>query len=91
MNAISELQALLPADVRADVTFTSLHHGTTVATNAILEGKGARVALLVTEGYRDILNVRRSQVPGGLSAWVRWIKPDPLASLELVRCVGSAS
>jgi len=43
--------------------------GTTVATNAILEGKGARVALLVTEGYKDILQVRRSQVPGGLAGW----------------------
>lgn len=43
--------------------------GTTVATNAILEGKGARVALLVTEGYKDVLQVRRSQVPGGLAGW----------------------
>jgi hypothetical protein len=30
-------------------------------------GKGARVALLVTEGYRDILQIRRCQVPGGLA------------------------
>ena len=30
-------------------------HGTTVATNAILEGKGSRVALITTEGFRDII------------------------------------
>ncbi|MEM1021291.1 MAG: hydantoinase/oxoprolinase N-terminal domain-containing protein, partial [Pseudomonadota bacterium] len=35
-------------------------HGTTVATNAVLEGKGARVGLVVTEGYRQILQIARS-------------------------------
>jgi len=34
-------------------------HGSTVATNTILEGKGARVGLLVTEGFRDSLEIRR--------------------------------
>ncbi|KXN87731.1 5-oxoprolinase [Leucoagaricus sp. SymC.cos] len=56
---------------------------TTVATNAVLEGKGATVALLVTEGYKDILQVRRSHVPGGLAGWITWPKPEPLAPLEL--------
>ncbi|KAJ7237290.1 Hydantoinase/oxoprolinase-domain-containing protein [Mycena haematopus] len=63
--------------------YLSLHHGTTVATNALLEGTGARVALIVTQGYRDILLMRRSQVPGGLGAWVVYPKKQPLASLEL--------
>ena len=57
-------------------------HGTTVATNAILEGKGARVGLIVTEGYRDIMQIARSYVPGGLAAWIIWPKPTPLAALE---------
>ncbi|MEM6828318.1 MAG: hydantoinase/oxoprolinase family protein [Pseudomonadota bacterium] len=57
-------------------------HGTTVATNAVLEGKGARVGLIVTEGYRDIMQIARSFVPGGLAAWIVWPKPQPLASLE---------
>lgn len=57
-------------------------HGTTVATNAVLEGKGARVGLITTEGYRDILQIARSFVPGGLAAWIVWPKPQPLASLE---------
>ena len=38
-------------------------HGTTVATNAVLEGKGARVGLLTTEGFREILHLARSQTP----------------------------
>ncbi len=57
-------------------------HGTTVATNAVLEGKGAKVGLVVTEGYRQTLQVARSFVPGGLAAWITWPKPEPLAALE---------
>lgn len=57
-------------------------HGTTVATNAVLEGKGARVGLVTTEGYRDIMQIARSFVPGGLAAWIVWPKPQPLAALE---------
>lgn len=57
-------------------------HGTTVATNAVLEGKGAKVGLIVTEGYRQILQIARSYVPGGLAAWIVWPKPEPLAELE---------
>jgi len=57
-------------------------HGTTVATNAVLEGKGARVGLIVTEGYRQIMQIARSFVPGGLAGWIVWPKPEPLAALE---------
>lgn len=57
-------------------------HGTTVATNAILEGKGARVGLITSEGYRHVLQIARSFVPGGLAAWIIWPKPQPLAALE---------
>lgn len=38
-------------------------HGTTIATNAILAGQGARTALLTTEGFRDVLELRRMRVP----------------------------
>ena len=57
-------------------------HGTTVATNAILEGKGARVGLIVTDGYRQVLHIGRSFVPGGLAGWIIWQKPETLATLE---------
>ena len=57
-------------------------HGTTVATNAVLEGKGARVGLVTTEGYRQMMQIARSFVPGGLAGWIVWPKPEPLAKLE---------
>ncbi|MDT0506458.1 hydantoinase/oxoprolinase family protein [Novosphingobium sp. MMS21-SN21R] len=57
-------------------------HGTTVATNAVLEGKGAKVGLVATEGYRHIMQIARSFVPGGLAGWIIWPKPQPLAALE---------
>jgi N-methylhydantoinase A len=40
-----------------------LVHGTTVATNAILENKGAKTALLTTKGFRDVLEFRRLRTP----------------------------
>lgn len=57
-------------------------HGTTVATNAILEGKGAKVGLVTTLGFRQVLQIARSFVPGGLAGWIIWPKPEPLAALE---------
>ncbi|MGN6688451.1 MAG: hydantoinase/oxoprolinase family protein [Actinomycetales bacterium] len=57
-------------------------HGTTVATNAILEGKGAVVGLVTTAGFRQVLQIARSYVPGGLAGWIIWPKPEPLAALE---------
>ena len=58
-------------------------HGTTVATNAVLTGKGARVGLITTKGYRQVLQVARSFCPGGLGGWVSYIKAPLLAPLEL--------
>ncbi len=57
-------------------------HGTTVATNAVLTGRGARVGLVTTAGYRQILQIARSFVPGGLGGWVIYNKSDPLAPLD---------
>src|SRR6476646_10692457 len=57
-------------------------HGTTVGTNAILEGKGAKVGLVTTKGFRQVLQIARSYVPGGLAGWIIWPKPEPLAALE---------
>src|SRR5206468_1263284 len=51
-------------------------HATTVATNAILERTGARTALLTTEGFRDVLELRRIRIP--LSYDLGWKKPEPL-------------
>ncbi|MDD9853412.1 MAG: hydantoinase/oxoprolinase family protein [Deltaproteobacteria bacterium] len=58
-------------------------HGTTVATNAVLTRSGARVGLVTTRGYRQVLQIARSFVPGGLGGWVIYNKSEPLAPLEL--------
>ncbi|MFT4251800.1 MAG: hydantoinase/oxoprolinase family protein, partial [Caulobacter sp.] len=76
VNAVCEKAGVRPSDV--DVFL----HGTTVATNAVLEGKGARVGLVTTEGYHQVMQIARSLVPGGLAAWIIWPKPEPLAKLE---------
>ena len=58
-------------------------HGTTVATNAVLQGKGAKVGLVTTAGYEQTLQVARSFCPGGLGGWVTFNKNPLLAPLEL--------
>src|SRR6516164_3255657 len=62
-----------------------LVHGTTVATNALLERKGARVALLITEGHRDILEMREGLKPNRYD--LRRPPPEPLVPRELRFCV----
>jgi N-methylhydantoinase A len=58
-------------------------HGTTVATNTVLTGTGARVGLVTTRGYRHVLQIARSFVPGGLGGWVIYNKSLPMAPLAL--------
>ena len=69
-----------PGSARGEIAHVL--HGTTVATNAILEGKGATVGLVTTRGFRQVLQIARSFVPGGLAGWIIWPKPEPLAALE---------
>ena len=56
-------------------------HGTTVASNAILELKGARVGLIGTDGFRDILEIRNLRMPRLYD--LEWIKPPPLVDRYL--------
>ena len=60
-------------------------HGTTVATNAVLEGKGARVGLLITEGWSQLLHLAESWTPGPLFGFFNYEKPDPLVDYEDIR------
>jgi N-methylhydantoinase A len=55
-------------------------HGTTVATNAILERKGARTVLVTTAGFEDVLEIRRQNRPSLYDLYGRW--PDPLVPRE---------
>jgi len=58
-------------------------HGTTVATNAILEAKGARTGLITTQGFRDVLELRRLRIPEMYT--LNWTKPPPLVPRRLRR------
>ncbi len=51
-------------------------HGTTVATNAVLEHRGARTALVTTRGFRDVLELRRIRAPQLYDLFFE--KPPPL-------------
>src|SRR5690606_17651907 len=57
-------------------------HGTTVATNTVLTGTGAKCGLVTTRGFRQVLQIARSYVPGGLGGWVIYNKSLPLAPLS---------
>ncbi|PLB41756.1 Hydantoinase/oxoprolinase-domain-containing protein [Aspergillus candidus] len=86
-NGITKARQLLKERFDWSGTFQFIHHGTTTATNAVLEGKGARTGLVVTSGHKDILALRRSQIPGGLGAWLNFTPPDPVVPLErVVQC-----
>jgi len=62
-----------------------LRHGTTVASNAILEHKGARTGLITTQGFRDVLEIRTLRMPRLYD--MTWTKPPPLVERYLRQVV----
>jgi len=66
----------------------SLSHGTTVATNALLQGEIDSLGLVVTEGFRHILEIARQSVPEGYGNSYFWVKPERIVPLEFVREIG---
>ncbi len=84
------LRALMDEHAIAPDSVTRIVHATTVATNAIVEGKGARTALITTAGFRDVLEMRRLRIPEMYT--LNYRKPDPLVPrrrrLEVVERLG---
>jgi len=78
MNGISRVCGNAGIDPKE---ITQVMHGTTVATNTVLTGSGAKVGLVTTKGYKQVLQIARSYVPGGLGGWVIYNKSAPLAPL----------
>src|SRR6476619_5114424 len=66
-----------------------IRHGTTVASNAILEHKGARVGLITTKGFRDVLEIRTLRMPTLYD--LTWTKPAPLVERYLRKVVDERS
>lgn len=75
------------ADASLD-DLAGLAHGTTVATNALLQGEIAGLGLIVTEGFRHILEIARQAVPEGYGNSYFWVKPERIVPLRHVREVG---
>jgi N-methylhydantoinase A len=74
VSAVGEL-------ARANGGIAEIVHGTTVATNAVLERRGSRTALVTTEGFRDVLELRRLRIPHMYDLF--WRKPPPLVERRL--------
>jgi N-methylhydantoinase A len=76
------LNVLAKADVDpADIAFFA--HGTTVVINALTERKGARTALITTEGFRDVLEIARGNRPDFFN--LQYVKPEPFVPRYLCR------
>jgi N-methylhydantoinase A len=65
----------------------AVSHGTTIATNQLLEGKIGRLGLITTEGFEFILEIARQSVPDGYGNSYFWVKPDRIVPADLVRTV----
>src|SRR2546421_4405164 len=69
------------AGLTGDEGVAGVVHGTTVATNAVLERRGALTALVTTAGFRDVLELRRLRIPHMYDPF--WRKPEPLVPRRL--------
>ena len=86
-QSIGVLNGINEACARAGVepeSLTAILHGTTVATNAVLEGKGAPVGLLITSGWKYLLHLGSSWTPGPLFGFFSYQKPEPMVPLERI-------
>src|SRR5271170_3143475 len=73
-----------PSELLAEIgggRIAELLHGTTVASNAILEHKGAQTGLITTKGFRDVLEIRNLRMPRLYD--MSWTKPLPLIERRL--------
>jgi N-methylhydantoinase A len=67
---------------------TAVCHGTTVATNQLLEGRVGRLGFVTTEGFGDLLEIARQSVPDGYGNSWFWVKPPRIVP-DLVSTVGA--
>jgi N-methylhydantoinase A len=64
---------------------SAISHGTTIATNALLQEQFPGLGLIVTRGFRDILEIARQSVPQGYGNSYFWVKPERIVPLHLVQ------
>ncbi len=66
---------------------TAVSHGTTVATNKLLEGKVQNLGFITTGGYRHLLEIARQSVPDGYGNSYFWVKPPRIVPADRVKTV----
>ena len=88
IGLVRGVNAILDAGGAAPDDLAGLAHGTTVATNALLQGEIEDLGLIVTEGFRHILEIARQAVPEGYGNSYFWVKPERIVPLRYVREVG---
>jgi N-methylhydantoinase A len=79
---------ILAASGATTDSVAGLAHGTTVATNALLQGEINSLGLIVNAGFRHILEIARQSVPEGYGNSYFWVKPDRIVPLQFVREAG---
>ena len=84
LAGIDKVLGLLGA-TGADIDAVS--HGTTVATNQLLEGKVDRLGFVTNTGYEAMLEIARQSVPDGYGNSYFWVKPDRIVPRDLVKGV----
>lgn len=82
LNKVLGLLGATGADV------TAVCHGTTVATNQLLEGNVEKLGFITTEGYEFILEIARQAVPDGYGNSYFWVKPPRIVPADRVKTVG---
>lgn len=82
MHKVLDLLAASGSDV------TAVCHGTTVATNQLLEGKVEKLGFITTEGHEFILEIARQTVPDGYGNSYFWVKPPRIVPADRVKTVG---
>src|ERR1700730_8782515 len=65
----------------------AVSHGTTIATNQLLQGDTGGLGLITTEGFEFLLEIGRQSVPDGYGNSYFWVKPDRIVPAHLVRTV----
>ena len=71
---VNGIRRILEDNAVAGTAVTQVLHGTTVATNVILEGKGAAAALITSRGFRHVLEIGRHDIPRKANMF-SWVKP----------------
>src|SRR6266480_4473399 len=88
IGLVRGVREILEATGEPVTEVAGLAHGTTVATNALLQGSISGLGLIVTAGFRHLLEIARQSVPVGYGNSYFWVKPERIVPLCLVREVG---